>query len=271
MPIMTPAASDPGLVRPMVLEMCPIGRSARPRCRGDALQVHATINPWNRGIVDPRMSFEQLSSPRRGTEGQATSTPRIPGLAIDPAIYTKPADLLADAAHLAAELLDADPHRFRHTVGVAARASFLTAAVEREDAATLIAAAWLHDIGYAGPLRQTGFHPIDGALYLDRLGWPTEISALVAHHSGSRFLAAALGLESHIGRYDFVTNALSDALTVADQCTGQHGELMGIEERLLDQLVRHGPDSCYAQALPQRGPYIRSCASRVVTVLERTI
>lgn len=181
------------------------------------------------------------------------------------------ADLLADAAHLAAELLEADPPRFRHTVGVAARASFLTAAVERGDAATLVAAAWLHDIGYAGPLRQTGFHPIDGALYLDRLGWPTDISALVAHHSGSRFLASALGLESHIGRYEFVTNALSDALTVADQCTGQHGELMGIEERLRDQLVRHGPDSCYARALPQRGPYIRSCASRVVTVLERTI
>ena len=68
MPIMTPAASDPGLVRPMVLEMCPIGRSARPQGRGDALQVHATINPWNKGIVDPRVSFGQLSSPRRGTE-----------------------------------------------------------------------------------------------------------------------------------------------------------------------------------------------------------
>jgi putative nucleotidyltransferase with HDIG domain len=208
------------------------------------------------------------SSTPRKNDVEPRSGVRIPGPPIDTLTDPRSAELLAEAALLAAELLEADPQRYRHTLGVAARASFLTAAVEVEDAATLIAAAWLHDIGYATSLRQTGFHSIDGALYLDRLGWPAEISGLVAHHSGSRFLASALGLDSDMERYDFVANALSDALTIADQSTGPRGELMGIEQRLRDQLVRHGPDSCYAEALPQRGPYIRSCATRVVARLD---
>ena len=34
----------------------------------------------------------------------------------------------------------------------------------------LVAAAWLHDIGYAPELVETGFHPLDGARYLRREG-----------------------------------------------------------------------------------------------------
>lgn len=58
-------------------------------------------------------------------------------------------------------------------------------------------------------------------------------------------------------------------MTVADQTTGPRGELMAIEDRLADQLRRHGPDSAHAQAYSQRGPYVRSCASRIVALLER--
>ncbi len=34
----------------------------------------------------------------------------------------------------------------------------------------LVAAAWLHDIGYAPEVTDTGFHPLDGARYLVGLG-----------------------------------------------------------------------------------------------------
>ena len=37
----------------------------------------------------------------------------------------------------------------------------------------LVAAAWLHDIGYAPDIVATGFHPLDGARYLAGLGAPT--------------------------------------------------------------------------------------------------
>src|SRR6476646_1657594 len=67
----------------------------------------------------------------------------------------------------------------------------------------LVASAWLHDIGYAPALRQTGFHPLDGATYLRQEGWPDDVCALVAHHSGSRFVARINGLDGSLGKFEF--------------------------------------------------------------------
>jgi hypothetical protein len=39
----------------------------------------------------------------------------------------------------------------------------------------LVAAAWVHDIGYAPELLATGFHPLDGARYLTGLGVPERV------------------------------------------------------------------------------------------------
>ena len=36
----------------------------------------------------------------------------------------------------------------------------------------LVAAPWLHDIGYAVEVTDTGFHPLDGACYLASPGAP---------------------------------------------------------------------------------------------------
>jgi predicted hydrolase (HD superfamily) len=46
-----------------------------------------------------------------------------------------------------------------------------------------VAAAWLHDIGYALELVETGFHPLDGARYLRRVGVDGQVVNLVAYHS----------------------------------------------------------------------------------------
>ena len=73
---------------------------------------------------------------------------------------------------LARYLLREDPERLRHSEAVAEQAKLLTAAVEPHEAPLLVAAAWLHDIGYTPELRTTGFHPLDGGLYLRRTGWP---------------------------------------------------------------------------------------------------
>ena len=100
--------------------------------------------------------------------------------------------MVAIAADLAQHILDSDPDRLAHSKAAARRAEFLTLAVEPECAALLVAAAWLHDIGYAPGLRDTGFHPIDGARHLQTIGWPPAICNLVAHHSGARFVASIL-------------------------------------------------------------------------------
>ena len=63
--------------------------------------------------------------------------------------------------------------------------------------------------------------------------------------------------------FNFVEDALSDALTVADNTTGPNGMVMTLDERLRDKLKRHGPESPNARANPERDDYIRAAARRV--------
>ena len=85
----------------------------------------------------------------------------------------------------------------------------------------LVAAAWLHDIGYPPALRDSDFHPLDGARHLRAIGWPPAIYNLVALHSGARFVARVRKLDRELGAL-FSQDAVSDALIVADQTTGMH-------------------------------------------------
>jgi len=75
---------------------------------------------------------------------------------------------------------------------VVARAQALRAIVAAVDREVLIAAAYLHDIGYARELVTTGFHPLDGARWLRGQGYE-RLACLVAHHSGARFEAQVKG------------------------------------------------------------------------------
>ena len=176
--------------------------------------------------------------------------------------------LVAAAADLTHDILDGVPDRLVHSQGVARRAQFLSLTVEPHQARLLVAAAWLHDIGYAPRLRDTGFHPLDGARHLRAIGWPPAICSLVAHHSGARFVARVRKLDRELDAYRFSEDAVSDALTVADQTTGMHGETMLPEERMREMLERHGPDSANALAHPQREPYLRAAAGRVTRRLD---
>jgi hypothetical protein len=176
--------------------------------------------------------------------------------------------VVAAAEDLARYLLTSEPERLAHSEAVAARAQLFTAATSAEQAPFLVAAAWLHDIGYHPSLKETGFHPLDGALHLQRAGWPAPMCDLVAHHSGSRFVAAARQLDKELSAFTFVEDEVSDALTVADQTAGPNGHLMTVQERIQDMLTRHGPDSPNARAHPRRGPYLIAAAHRVAARLE---
>ncbi len=62
-------------------------------------------------------------------------------------------------------LAEALPRRWAHVQGVAKKAEHVAASLALSDEA-LVAAAWLHDVGYAPGVTDTGFHPLDGARYL---------------------------------------------------------------------------------------------------------
>ena len=112
-------------------------------------------------------------------------------------------------------------------------------------------------------MRDTHFHSRDGARYLRHEGWPESVCDLVAHHSGSRFVARIRGLADELSQFAFVEDALSDALTTADNTTGPTGTVMTLDDRLRERRERHGPDSPNARANPDRDDYIRAAANRV--------
>ncbi|MGY1914231.1 HD domain-containing protein [Blastococcus sp. SYSU DS0973] len=174
--------------------------------------------------------------------------------------------LVEAARGLASQLLADLDGRWRHTCGVARRAADAAAAVPRADRPLLVAAAWLHDIGYAPTLHASGFHPLDGAWHLQALGWPEPVAALVAHHSAARFVAAVHGLDDPMRAFSalhYGHGPVADALTYADQTTGPDGQIVTVEERLAEMLRRHGPDSPNGRVHAQRAPVVRGAVRRV--------
>jgi HD domain len=167
------------------------------------------------------------------------------------------------ARHLAQQLLGDVGDRWRHTVGVANRAAELGGTVAATERNLVVRAGWLHDVGYAPSLHVTGFHPLDGALHLERLGWPARLVSMVAHHSGARFVARVLNLHDELQHFPQEDSAAADALTYADQTTGPQGQRFAIEQRLAELLDRHGPDSPSVAVYHQRAPYLLAVARRV--------
>jgi putative nucleotidyltransferase with HDIG domain len=172
--------------------------------------------------------------------------------------------LTATASSLAAALLAELPDRRAHCELAGRQARRLAAAVPAADRDLLIAAAHLHDIGYARALRHSGFHPLDGARYLTATGAPPRLAALVAHHSEARLLARPRGLLPELDTFDREVSAVSDALTCADMTSGPTGEPMTIEARLRDLEARHRHEDpeLFAARLA-RVPRLLAAAERV--------
>jgi HD superfamily phosphodiesterase len=103
------------------------------------------------------------------------------------------ADIVLWARDVAERYLEPLGRRWTHVQCVAARAAEVGWLVG-PDSPTLIAAAYLHDIGYAPALVQSGFHPLDGARFVQGHGHD-RIARLVAHHTGARVEAVLRGLD----------------------------------------------------------------------------
>lgn len=128
-------------------------------------------------------------------------------------------------------------------VGVAEAAEAAGASVPPWDRELLIAGAWLHDIGYADELVDTGFHPLDGARYLRARGAPDRLCRLVAHHTAASVEAHARGLAEQLANeFPPEVSPVADALTYADMTTGPTGERVSVEERL-EEILRRYPAS----------------------------
>lgn len=160
------------------------------------------------------------------------------------------------------------PQRWRHVQAVAAEAERLSDQ-SRIERAQLVSVGWLHDIGYAAPIADTGFHPLDGARYLRAVGWPTDVCSLVAHHTCARVEAGRRGLAVQLTA-EFVDhfNPVRDALWAADATTGPSGEHLTLDQRVEEVEQRYGPEHLVAQCMhairPELAAAIERTRSRMV-------
>src|SRR3954447_17126544 len=132
--------------------------------------------------------------------------------------------------------------RWSHARGVALRANEIAAAVDVADRGVLVAAAYLHDVGYADELVVHDFHPLDGALWLRAQG-QERLAGLVAHHTGAMFEAKAHGLAEALAAFGDERSAVSDALAYSDLTTGPTGQGVSVPERLGEIEHRYGAGS----------------------------
>lgn len=172
-----------------------------------------------------------------------------------------------EARLLAERLLAAAlPRRWRHVQAVAAEAARLCEGLTIARG-SVIAAAWLHDIGYAPTVAVTGFHPLDGARYLRTHGWDDEVCRLVAHHSDATHQADPAGVGGQL-RAEFaeIGGPARDILWAADATTGPNGERFSLDERISEISDRYGVDHQVTRAMAASRDALAGAIARVTAM-----
>ncbi|GEL21171.1 metal-dependent phosphohydrolase, HD subdomain protein [Pseudonocardia sulfidoxydans NBRC 16205] len=172
------------------------------------------------------------------------------------------ADGSAAAAAARAALAGPLPRRWAHARGVARRARTLAVGLPPADAATLVAAAWLHDVGYAPTVARTGFHPLDGARYAHDLGFPDRVAHLVAYHSAAAVKADLLGLTDQMAEFCDEQTLVRDLLWYADMSTDPSGRPVSFDARMAEVRRRRADDPVAVAALDLGMPARRAAWER---------
>lgn len=152
--------------------------------------------------------------------------------------------------------------RWAHTRVVAEKARQVATVLAPDDAEMLVAAAYLHDVGYEPELATAEFHPLDGAQWLASQGHE-RLAGLVAHHSGSMHEAVSRGLDAQLRQFPDEDSVVTAVLAYCDMTTGPGGESMTPDERLADVEVRHGADSTVARGLRDAWPELMKAVAAV--------
>ena len=158
-------------------------------------------------------------------------------------------------------LAEALPNRWLHVQGVAGRARDMRH-LREPDLEVLWAAAILHDLGYAPSVAESGFHPLDGALFLRSLGAPERLCALVAHHSCAIVEARLRGLEDELAEFVDEGGPVRDALWCCDLTTSPTGAAVSATDRLDEIVKRYGCHHVVSQFVDLARPELLAAVER---------
>ena len=173
------------------------------------------------------------------------------------------ADTVLRARVIAEERLGSLAPRWAHVRGVAAAAELMAAGLATIDADAVVAAAWLHDVGYAPSVRSTSFHPVDGAVFVRAEGFPAVVVSLVAYHTGAAFEARERGLSHALAEFPEPPELLLDVLTCADMTIGPDGSRVRAEDRVSEILSRYPEDNPVHRAIERSAPTLLAAVARV--------
>lgn len=178
---------------------------------------------------------------------------------------------VVSALSLAREILAEElPRRWQHVQAVGQRGREFRHFHNRHRLDLLVAAGYVHDIGYSERIAETGFHPIDGARHLRRLGFDEAIVGLVAHHTCAHVEADLRGLGLALRReFPFDPALPHDELLFCDLTTGPSGEPVTVEDRLEEVKQRYGPDDLVHRFIVAAEDQLLAAASRAEAMLER--
>jgi hypothetical protein len=123
-------------------------------------------------------------------------------------------------------------------------------------------AAWLLDIGFGPLVRDTGFHPLDGATFLDAVRAPSAVVSLVAYHAGAQAEAEERGLTLELARFRQPPPADLDAVTLLDLSVGPSGQRLDPESRIAEILLRYDPESVVRRAVARSRDDLLASARR---------
>jgi len=174
---------------------------------------------------------------------------------------------VALARDMARKLLVSQPGRLAHSEAVGHLAEEMSPRLVSHGRESFVAAAYLHDIGYAPEVETTGFHPLDGALYLSQIGF-ADVAGLVAHHSGSEYEAELRGVEAEMRVFAEPDEQLLDALTYCDMNVSPGGERVSVTERIAEIVERYEEGHPAARAVQFAEPILRTSIARVLKRLE---
>ena len=176
--------------------------------------------------------------------------------------------LISWAAASSERLLSDSGSRWSHVQQVGEQARRIAHVVPPADRDLLVAAAYLHDVGYSPELAKTGFHPLDGARWIRDHGPGGRLAHLVAHHSCAVYEAQVRGLaETLLSEFELENSVTYDALVFCDLTTGPNGESLSFDERIRDIYERYGPDHEVSRALDLSHAALQACHSRTLARL----
>jgi hypothetical protein len=139
----------------------------------------------------------------------------------------------------------------------------------------LLQACYLHDIGYSPKLNQYHYHPLDGAVFAAKQGYPKCIIASILFHScayeGVCYSRDDLRqlYEDHFVLLDDLDHMFIDLVSYCDLHTSSNGEHTQLDQRVKDVVDRYGNTHEVSKIMLANVPSFQNIIDRVNMLIQQ--